>query len=270
MKHLWMIPMLAAALLGTACSAEDDLQTGAGEGNVSFSIEVPAEIAQIETRATSGYALPAELVPSVDAFALQLTGTYLDAQNLSHTYQNSWETVAAFHAEKPDLNAGTYSATFTYGEASVEGVGKPYFTGALTNFEVKANKTSTYPVTCKLANSCFTLQVSQWMLNYYKDIQLTIHTATNSFTYTLTSTQPTELVFVNPSQVLSISGSAVKSQTGVEVEFPKSSIGGSLAAETKYAVQVDHGSAGAGSLKITFDGTFTEVAEVEVELNPEV
>lgn len=262
--------MLAVALLGMACSTEDDLQSGSGEGQLSFSLEVPTEIAQVETRATSGYALPEEVVPASDAFALQLTGTYLDAQNLSQSYQNSWETVAAFHMERPDLNAGTYSATFTYGDASAEGVGKAYFTGSLTSFEVKANKTVSYPVTCKLANSCFTLQVTEWMLNYYENIQLTIHTAANSFTYPMTSTELSELVFVNPAQVLAISGTAVKRQNGVAVEFPKSSIGGSLVAETRYAIQVDHGSAGAGSLTITFDGTFTEVAEVEVELNPEI
>lgn len=270
MKHLWMIPMVAAALLGTACSAEDDLQTGVGEGHVAFAIEVPSEIFQTETRATSGYELPAALIPSTDAFALQLTGTYLDAQNVSQNYQNSWERVSDFHTEKPDLQAGTYTATFTHGDASAEGVGKAYFKGELKDFTVKASKKLSYPVTCKLANSCFTLQVTEWMLNYYDNIQLTIHTNTNSFTYNMTSTDPTELVFVKSFQVLSISGSAIKRQTGVAVEFPKTTIGGWLEAETKYAVQVDHGSAGASSVTITFDGTFTEVAEVEVELNPEV
>lgn len=265
-----MIPMLALALVATACSSEDDLQTGAGKGQVDFAVDVPEEINLVQTRAESGYALPAALVPAAEDFALAMTGTYLDEQNLSHTYEGSWVSVAAFNTEKPDLQAGTYTATFTHGEANAEGVAKPYFRGEVANFVVKANKTTTYPVVCKMINSCFTLQVSAWMLNYYDDIELTIHTATNAFSFTMNSQEVTELTFVNPAQVLSISGTAVKSQNGVVVEFPKTAIGSTLVGETVYAISVDHGTAGAGSLSIAFDGSFTEVAEVEIELNPEV
>lgn len=264
-----MIPMLAAALIATACSSEDDLQWG-GKGKANFALDVPTEVAYVETRAESGYELPAELVPSATDFALRMTGSYLDEANQSQTYTGSWVSVSAYHTERPDLQAGTYSATFTHGESGVEGVGKAYFTGAVTDFEVKANKTVTQQVTCALANSCFTLEVSEWMLNYYDDIELTIHTAQNDFTYSLTSTEATELVFVNPSQVLSFSGKAVKAQNGVAVEFTKSQIGSTVVAETLYAIKVDHGTAGAGSLSVSFDGTFTEVSEVEIELNPDV
>ncbi len=270
MKKTWMIPMLAVAMMLSACSSEDDLQWGAGEGKVSFALDVPTEVNYVETRAESGNQLPAELVPAADDFALQMTGSYLNEANQTQNYTGSWVTVAAFHTERPDLEAGTYSATFTHGESGVEGVGKAYFTGAVTDFAVKANKTVTQQVTCALANSCFTLEVSEWMLNYYDDIKLTIHTAQNSFSYSMNSTEKTELVFVNPAQVLSFSGSAVKAQNGVAVEFPKMPIGSTLASETLYAVKVDHGTAGAGSLSISFDGTFTEVAEQQIELNPDV
>ena len=270
MKRTWMIPMLALAFVATACSSEDDLQTGFGEGKVDFSIEVPTQIAQIETRAESGFMLPSELIPAGEDFALAISGSYLDEQNVTQQYQNSWISVAAYNTESPDLQAGTYQATFTYGNSGAEGVGKPYFKGTLADFTVKANKKLSYPVVCALANSCFTLEVTEWMLNYYDELQLTIHTATNSFTYALDSREATELTFINPAQVLSISGSAVKAQNGVAVEFPKTAIGSAIAAETKYAIKVDHGTAGAGSLTITFDDTFTEVAEVEVELNPDV
>ncbi len=270
MKQRWMIPMLALAFAVTACSSEDDFSTGAGEGQVTFTVDVPAEINQVQTRAESGYALPAALVPAAADFALQMTGSYLDEQNLTQSYTGSWVTVAAYHMEKPDLQAGTYSATFTHGEAGVEGAGKAYFTGALTDFAVKANKTMTYPVSCKLANSCFTVQVTEWMLNYYDAIELTIHTATNSFTFAMNSQEVTELTFVNPAQVLALSGKAVKAQNGVAVEFAKTQIGSTIAPETLYAISVDHGKAGAGSLSIAFDGTFTEVEEQEIELNPEI
>ena len=265
-----MIPILAWGLALVACQSEDDLRTGAGEGRVAFSVDVPVEIKQVQTRAESGYALPSELVPAAQDFALQMTGSYLDEQNLTQTYQNSWVSVSAYNTENPDLQAGTYSATFTHGQRGVEGEGKPYFAGELTSFEVKANKTLTYPVVCKMANSCFTLQVTEWMLNYYDEISLTIHTATSDFTFTMNSQEATTLTFVNPAQVLSISGTAIKAQNGVAVEFPKTAIGSALVAETLYAITVDHGTAGAGALSISFDGSFTEVPEVEIELNPEV
>ena len=47
MKQRWMIPMLALALAVTACSSEDDFSTGAGEGQVTFTVDVPAEINQV-------------------------------------------------------------------------------------------------------------------------------------------------------------------------------------------------------------------------------
>lgn len=269
MKQKWMIPMLAMALV--ACSSEDDLQTNFGKGQITFEPEVSTEIAQIETRATSGYALPSELIPAGEDFVLAIAGTYVDANDQTQNYAQSWTSVAAFNLEKPDLQAGTYTATFTYGDPAAEGVACPYFAGELVDFAVKASKTTTYPVSCKLANSCFTLQVSEWMLNYYDEIQLTIHTATNDFSYTMNSTEVTTLTFICPEQSLSFSGTAIKSQNGVAVEFPKTTIGTStVAAETLYAISVDHGTAGAGSLTITFDDSFTEVAEVEVELNPDV
>lgn len=270
MKRMWMIPMFALALV--ACSSEDDLQTEFGQGHVSFRTETSNLVTEVETRATEGYELPAEVVPAGDDLRLSMTGSYTDENGNAQNYTGSWTSVAAFNLENPKFEAGIYSADFAYGEEGVEGVGKAYFAASLTDFAIKANKTTSYDVTVKLSNSCFTLQVTEWMLNYYENIELTIHTATSSFAYSLTTTEPTELVFINPNQTLSISGTATKRQNGVAVEFPLSTIGQGkqTAAETKYAIKVDHGTAGAGSLSISFDGTFTEVAETEVELNPDV
>ncbi len=269
MKCMWMIPMLALAF--AACSSEDDLQSG-GQGQVAFKAETSSLVTEVVTRATTGYELPAELVPSGEELRLSMTGSYTDEQGAQQSFTGSWTSVAAFNLENPKFEAGTYSADFAYGDEGVEGVGKAYFAASLQDFAIKANKTTTYPVTVKLSNSCFTLQATEWLLNYYEDVELTIHTAASTFSYSLTTTEPSELVFINPDQSLSISGTATKRQNGVAVEFPLSVIGQGkkTAAETKYAIVVDHGTAGSGSLAISYDDTFTEVAETEVELNPDV
>ena len=75
---------------------------------------------------------------------------------------------------------------------------------------------------------------------------------------------------MNPGQMLSLSGSATKAQNGVEVTFGKTTLGSeALAARTHYAIEIDHSTAGGGSLLIAFDDTFTEVEAETVELNPD-
>lgn len=284
MRKFLLIPAAVVAMLATACSSEDNIVVEQSAGTAEFAIGVSANVTDVVTRANEG-TLDASLLPDETAFKLEITGTYTEKdendQEIQKTYNNGkWNSLSDYYKEKVKLNKGTYTATITAGNPAEEGIGKPYFVGVNENFTVKANTVQTYEIEAKLANSCFTFAVTDWMLNYYKDIVLNIHTATNTFTFNPTSIIPSDLYFVAADQVLSISGTAVKAQTGTPVEFPKTNIGvldsennvvdKTLAAQHRYAIVVDNSAVGSGNLTVKFDDTFTEVPAVEVELNPDV
>ena len=284
----WMIPMLAVVLATTACSSDEEAATPlSGEGKVAFACQTEGFVADVTARATEGYRLPEELIPTSDSFELTLSGSYTEQdkktlqQEVKSYGPRVWATVADYNTEAPQLEAGiystaehrflnSYSASFAYGSIGEEGAAKPCFRGEVADFTIAANKTTTVPVRIKLANSCFQLGVTEWMLAYYTAIELTIHTATSSFTFHPTSTAMSELIFVKPGQQLALSGKAVKAQNGVEVNFTQTTIGsGAVAAESCYTISVDHTTAGSGALQISFDDTFTDVPAVDVELNGE-
>lgn len=293
MKSTWILPLFAVAMVAVGCSSDNAPGLPeSGQGKVQFDCQTSGEVAHVEARATTGFQLPAEVIPAADAFALTLKGVYTEkvdeATTAERAYEKSWQTLADYQLEAPELEAGiydaalghyanSYEATVSYGDPTVEGEGKACFTGcsvdatgAAAPFVLYAGKHVTVPVVAKLSNSCFTLEVTEWMLNYYTNVELTIHTATGEFTFKPTTTASSTLIFVKPDQQLSLSGKAVKAQNGVEVTFPKTTIGTStVKAETHYAVKVDHSTAGSGALSISFDSSFTDVPAEDVELNPD-
>lgn len=281
MKSLWRIPMLLLAVATVACSSEEVTPPANGSGKVCLATSVSGEVAEVVARAQS--TLPNELLPTEEQLTLRIQGSFTDKTGTT-AFDRTWATVADFKLENPDFEAGdydtsaqhysnSYTATLAYGNPAEEGVGKAAFAGVSAPFTIYAGNTAqnNVPVEVKMANSCFTLGVGEWLLNYYTQVELTIHTATNDFTFRPTSTAASELIFVAAGQPLAFSGKAVKAQTGTEVVFPKKTITGqaTTAACTKYAISIDHGTAGGGSLRISFSDTFTEVAAEEIELNPD-
>lgn len=286
MKRIWMIPMLALALVCAGCSSEEETPAPNGSGKLQLTSNISSAVSEVVARAAQSD-LPEALVPDADALTLTIAGSYTDKGKGAVNFNKTWATVADFKTENPDFEAGyyntaeshyqnSYKATLSYGDPAVEGEGKAAFAGASDDFVVYAGSQPTkVNVSVALANSCFTFAVTEWMLNYYDNLKLTIHTADSDFSFEPTTTDPSALIFVKKGAVLSFSGSAVKAQTGVEVTFPKTELkdanGAAVttAAKTKYTISVDHGQAGAGTLSISFDDSFTEVPEQTVELNPD-
>ena len=315
MKKLTMFLALAA-LLSTGCSSDDELVPQLdGKGAVVLNFATSDEVVQSVTRApedATNYELPAGLVPEKEEFTLKVTGKY-EGDAGETPYEKEWETVEAFLMEntngKLELEAGGYDVTekkyvneykakVTYGDIEEEGKDKPYFEGVSVNdnneeatFSVYPKQTKTVKILAKMANTCFTLHLTEWMLKYYEDIELSIHVGEgetqkeykftenttdetrNIFTYTKeTDATPAPVhIFVKPGQAFYISGKAVKAQNGVEVEFPKTNIrtAANVLKEYHYKITVDQDKAGSGVLNITFDDTFTEVTAVDGELNPD-
>ncbi len=323
------LSLLAAVMLG-ACN-DSLLSEMSKDGVVEVVCSTEGLTHQAQTRAVSNldaegkeqnFKLPEEFVPSFEDFKLNIVGEYYNSSmdGASATpYDQTWETVTAFNAENPNgvkLEAGAYKreqakylnsyhAYVSYGDINAEGVGKPYFAGesvvsaedkTATDFNIYPDEKKTVQVVARLANSCFSLEVSEWMLKYYSEIVLKIHTADaegakgsvftfkaqevlkdgdaekNIFGYTTpelkaNATHTPALIFVKPAQRLKLSGYAIKSQNqtgaanqaGAKVEFAATEIGELLAADTHYTIKVDHDTAGGGGLTITFDDTITQV-----------
>lgn len=273
--------MLALAMLCAGCSSEDEVPAPNGSGKLQLTSRISTEVSEVISRAGQSE-LPAELVPDADVLSLTITGSYTDKGQDPVAFNKTWATVADFESENPDFEAGyynasagsyqnSYKATLSYGDPSSEGEGKAAFAGASNDFVIYAGSQPTrVEASVKLANSCFTFAVTEWMLNYYTDLKLTIHTEANNFTFEPTTTTPSTLIFVKAGQSLRFSGSATKKQNGVEVTFPETTLGNATTvAQHKYMISVDHSTAGAAGLQIAFNDTFTEVPEQEVELNPD-
>ena len=283
------IAFALVAVTMVACSKENDgAKPKMGEGQIEIVCSVDAQTNDVTTRAAKSYQLPEELVPSGDelksALKLSITGEYDDPKTKDVVdmvqYTGSWSTLKAYNEADVKLNQGNYSAELENkperDEAGkvVEGEANPYFKGgAYSNtLQVTAGVTTKANIELSLANSCFTLKVTEWLMKYYTDVTLTIHSETNSWEYNPTSKEfVSPLIFVNAGQKLKLSGTATK-QNGVQVEFSvdgaPADIGTTLVKGTHYDIVVDHATAGAAGLTIELGDNYTTINETVVELNP--
>ncbi len=97
----------------------------------------------------------------------------------------------------------SYNVTVNYGETTgegeatkyVEGRNKPCFVGSsvkqndsgeyeTAQFTIKPKDKVSVDVRAKLSNSCFVMNITDWMMAYFTDIEVKIHTADNVFTFT--------------------------------------------------------------------------------------
>lgn len=273
---------MAAFTMMVACSINDEgSKPKMGEGQIEFTCSVDADIDDVTTRATSGYKLPAELIPQNLNTALQvkITGEYDDPKTKDvvdmQQYTGSWSTLQAYNEGDVKLNQGGYSAELENKPQRdengnvIEGESNPYFKGgAYSNtIEVIAGVTTQANIALSLANCCFTLKVTEMFMNYYSDVTLTIHSESNSWTYNPTTHGAVSpLIFVNAGQKLKFSGSATK-QNGVEVEFAEAELNTILQKDTHYNIIVDHTTAGGSGITIQLGNDYTNINEVEIELN---
>lgn len=145
MKKIYMLSMLAAALVATGCSKEDPFGPGnEGEGQFlksSISVDVQAdglEHRNAPTRAAAD--------PDVDDFTVIFTREGNSQPVAKYRYGDMPEVVT--------LPAGTYTCTATYGENRSAEWESPYFLGTSETFEVVPYEIVSYlkPIECKLEN----------------------------------------------------------------------------------------------------------------------
>ncbi len=257
--HLLASAALSLALL-CGCSKEQpfDAEVTTGKGRVLFS---PVVSLQVEEQTRAQVELPASVrVPGSGQFSLIIKG--ID----NPQYLVEYPSLSNYTAEL--MTAGEYVAKVSYIPAENEGANAGRFASDWHYFDVVARKTTQERITATLTNSLFTLSCDEWFNKYYKDAKLTIRTEQgNTFEFSqMGSDIP---IFVKEAQKLYLSGTAIKSQTGVEVTFPKHEIG-TTAARTWHKITVSASQAGEGSLQVVCEDTFTEISTEEIELNPEV
>lgn len=251
-KHLLTIAMWGGVLLMSGCSKE--AAEADGSGYAAFAC-MPDIVVDEQTRAT--VQLPIA-IPAAADFKLTVA-------NADGSYSEMYEHFRDY--DQPLMKSGEYTATFSLGDPEAESSTAYRFEGS-TLFKVTANRTTQVTVRPKLVNSAIRLSTTEWFDNYYSSAQFTVTTeAGNSFTFTPTSGQT---IFVKAGTALKLRGTAVKAQNGAEVTFPESTIG-TTKASSLHTLTIDAAQAGGGALRITLGSTdeMTEVAPVEIELNPE-
>lgn len=250
-----------ALLLGGGCSRDEapDAASSA-EGRIEFQAEISAEVTQ-QTRAQ--VTLPSNYRPSsVSNFKLIIKGK----ENTS-TSEILMEYPAFSDYNTPFMDSGAYTATISYGDPEAEGPSKFCYAGTV-DFEVIARKTTHTTITAGLSNAAISLSCGEWFNKYYTDANFVIRTESgNSFSFPQNSSASAP-IFVKPATRLFLKGTAVKAQNGVKVEFPEYEIG-TTAARSWHKIVIDASQVGEKILLILLDDTLTEVAPVEVELNPE-
>ena len=204
--------------------------------------------------------LPEGVVPETGELHLNITGP--------DDYSAEYATVAQY--DSPMMKTGEYTAVFSYGDPDSEGPDAAYFE-AVHDFTVIARKTSTENVVAGLANSAFSVVVSQWFADYYQEYEITVETGSGySVTFSSADTGPeteSEPFFVKAETALYFSGTAVKTN-GAEVSFPRTKIA-EIKARTWQTLGIDVSEAAAGAIDIVLDDSVVTVEEYEIELNPD-
>ena len=264
MKRIHNILLFTAAALPSVQSCQETSPSAEDAfGNVEFVCSVQESVTP-ETAFSKAdgqqKTLPEGLVPEASELHLAITG--------AEDYSAEYGTFAEY--DSPAMKAGEYTATFSYGDPDREGPDAAYF-GASADFDVIARKTSVENVTAALANSVFSVVVSQWFADYYPEYEITVETDSGySVTFDSGSTAPeteSEPVFVKAGTTLWFNGTAVKTN-GAEVSFPRTRIT-ETKARTWQTLGIDASQAAAGAIDIVLDDSVVTVEEYEIELNPD-
>ena len=212
----------------------------------------------VETRATTD--LPQTVIPDAGDFWLLIKGK---PGTETESFSAEYEQFRTY--DKPYMASGDYTATVRYGDPTQEGVTAYCYEGT-QDFTILARQTIQQSITASLVNSVISLSCSEMFNKYYTNAEFTVRTESgNEFSFANASSA---MIFVKPDSKLFLSGTATKSQNGVEVTFPEHEIG-STVARTWHKIVVDASQVGQGSIDIRLDDTLTPIEIEEIEINPE-
>ena len=242
------------ALVMASCTNETPEGDANAKGSVVFDLAIQTEVD--DTRSNINCT-----TPTVEAFKLTIEG-------VNHTYKKEYATIAEFNENDNYLHIGTYRATVTAGDISVEGYDKPTFIGS-AEFSVSARENTDVEIAATIANALVKVVTTDAFNNYFvggAKFELTTKGG-NKFDVT----EKTEPLFIAPEEFV-VNGTATKQPNqsgaaGVEVTLPEYKME-TPAAKTFYTIKFDVTNAGGASLEITLNDTLADsIALEDVELN---
>lgn len=256
MRKLFTIASLAALAL-VSCGKDKNPQVDAteGEGSVAIVCGVATDVVVTRAELTTEVSCT---TPATEDFALLIEG-------VSMNYKQSYAAISEFNDSY--LYNGTYRATVTAGDVTVEGFDKAAFVGS-EEFEIVARQHTDVAITATIANALVKVEVTDNFKTYFPGgytLKLTT-AAGNVFDVTSQS----DLLFIAP-ESFTVSGTATKqanqsgsaAQTITLPEFKKEN----LAARTIYTVKMDVSNVGQATLEISLNETLVESKVIETELN---
>ncbi len=242
MKHRITLTGLLL-LAAVSCSRQPD----GGVGFIRFALDSDSSVIEVTKSSVSDYAT----LPSAQDFTLTVSDASGDEiySGLLKNYDSS-----------SAVKVGSYTATASYGSASVEGFDKPYFSGQ-SSFTVAQGTTSTVTIPASLANSMVKLSFTDTFTSYYTDYSFTLKTGAG--TEIQFPKGETRAAFMD-AYTFTLNGT-LTSQGGKTQTFTLSKKG--FEAKKCYTIRFDASNVGNGTISISFDDTVEDVQLDEVDLN---
>ena len=140
------------ALVMASCTNETPAGDANAKGSVVFDLAIQTEVD--DTRSNINCTTPA-----VEAFKLTIEG-------VNHTYKKEYATIAQFNENDNYLHIGTYRATVTAGDITIEGYDVPTFIGS-AEFSVSARENTEVEITATIANTLVKVETTDAFNNYF-------------------------------------------------------------------------------------------------------
>lgn len=245
MKHLKTIMAAIVLLTSFSCSKvqEDDKETG----YVNFAVASNQSVTDQTKSNVSDYTV----LPAEDDFVISITDA--SSARVWNGKVSEWDAATK-------LPVGTYTVTANYGDASVEGFDKPYFTGS-NSFTIVGAQTSEVSIPVVLGNSIVKIACTDNFKNYFADYEFSLKRFSQEIV--AFAKNETRGAFVD-CMGFTIEGDFL-STAGSTYRFSKEYT--SINPATAYAISFDLTNIGGVRLTITFNDTvYTEELE-DFELN---
>lgn len=242
MKHLKTIIGVLALLTAFSCT-KSQIE---GNGQVSFSVESKAEIADQTRSNVSDYTT----LPKAGDFTISITDA--SSTPVWTGKISEWDSATL-------LPAGNYSVTATYGSLEEEGFDKPFFTGS-ANFAVLGGQVTSVSINVALGNTVVLVRCTDNFRNYYKDY--TFNLTRGGVSIATFVKGETKGAFVDGYRFTlegTIEGSS-KTQTFSQ-EYT------SLNEATAYTFLFDASNVGGATITVSFNNTVETINLGDVELN---
>lgn len=258
----YLLSVIGAVLLA-GCSA-DEPRSDYGTGYLNFTVRTAPLIADIGVRAPEGYIeLPASVLPQAGDLHFTLAGTYLGPDGKTGRIDDAWDRFDAYDCSQYPLECleSSYTATFSFGSETDEGVALPCFSETIENIHLSPDKTTTVAVDLTLKNACFRLLLDRTMTEYYTDIDLTVSTPDNDFRFTAADANTDRIIFVRTDRSLTLTGSARHAASGTAVTFPAQVINPDRPTRpaTMHTITLRAKEVGSTRIEIGFDNSFEEI-----------